>query len=110
MPPLLEFDSDGNLITQPVMDWGVASSEANRGVPLALDFVETPEHLAKGEHSKLQGALVTGKWSSRGKTTTEIQWRNRPKVRKNPTNMQNEPETMSFSAACLAPEVWFCGV
>jgi hypothetical protein len=63
--PTLRFDPAGNVVVQPVTDWGIASSEANRVVFLALEFMEHPGQLETGERGQLQGTRrLSRPWKS----------------------------------------------
>ena len=57
MPPKLRLDSAGNVITQPVTGWSVASSEAGGVVFMALEYLDGPDQLHTGERGQLQGTL-----------------------------------------------------
>jgi hypothetical protein len=52
-----ETDTDGNIITNPVTGWTMASF-AGMGVILAIQYAETPLALERGESKSIQFALT----------------------------------------------------
>jgi hypothetical protein len=57
MPPSLRLDANDDVITQPVTGWGIAASQANRVVLLALEYLDNPAQLQTGERGQLQATL-----------------------------------------------------